>query len=697
MSDVKISGLPSSTGVTPASDYIPIVHNGTTEKITPDQLISGIGLATDSELAAGLGLKTNITDLAAITGAALIGFRQSSIGATVRTVDAKLKEEISVLDFGAVGDGVTDDTAAFNLFWQTIKASKVQIGPDSYVTIAGLIPKGTYYIGSSINWTNLNAYNLEISAYGAVLLGNVAGGNVIDMIGVLGSHIKGLTIVGGTSNTPKTAVLVGPIGTATCGINSFVDCKFIGYYTLTSFWNIGSETTEYTGCRFSNSYIGASSYSYIGDGVNRFGAASSYQTIRSPNVSVSFTANSFKQCSFRNWSTVNTGASVYLEYTNTWSFDKACYFLAFTNANLIIRLGTDSVTLGLSLKGLFESSLLTGLDYCVKFLVPTGESATCYDNDFDFTYPTPKTSVIKLEDIVGGTPGTLVFTGTVRIVNSSLGAITLFDAETMTYLGDLHCKAATTINIQNLSAFKGIIYTDTKTSIQGPTAGNNDSNIIIIDKNSGNLSFISNNPVFHCMSNAETSGSLVLSRALGQADRSSNISVSNSSTTANNNIQLQVHTGTVGNRYNTLTAKGDGHVYIGDIANSNIFNFQPDLTGSGSPALIVSGTATNSGLSFATKGSGDSFFSSGQGLYPSFLIQGVASSVNYIKATPSVSGAAASFECLSSVDANIDLQLIPKGTGNIKFGAYTATPGATTGYITIKDSAGNLRKLAVIA
>jgi len=42
MSDVKISGLPSSTGVTPASDYIPIVHNGTTEKITLDQLLNGL-------------------------------------------------------------------------------------------------------------------------------------------------------------------------------------------------------------------------------------------------------------------------------------------------------------------------------------------------------------------------------------------------------------------------------------------------------------------------------------------------------------------------------------------------------------------------------------------------------------------------------------------------------------------------------
>ena len=42
-------------------------------------------------------------------------FQQSVTGATVRTVDAKLKDTVSVKDFGAVGDGVADDTNAFNL------------------------------------------------------------------------------------------------------------------------------------------------------------------------------------------------------------------------------------------------------------------------------------------------------------------------------------------------------------------------------------------------------------------------------------------------------------------------------------------------------------------------------------------------------------------------------------------------------
>ena len=39
-------------------------------------------------------------------------FTQAGTGATARTVDSKLKDVVSVKDFGAVGDGVADDTAA---------------------------------------------------------------------------------------------------------------------------------------------------------------------------------------------------------------------------------------------------------------------------------------------------------------------------------------------------------------------------------------------------------------------------------------------------------------------------------------------------------------------------------------------------------------------------------------------------------
>jgi hypothetical protein len=65
---------------------------------------------------------------------------------TVRTVQAKLRETVSVKDFGAVGDGVTDDTAAI----------QAAIDENNGCTI--YFPNGTYAVGSTINIDSCACY-----------------------------------------------------------------------------------------------------------------------------------------------------------------------------------------------------------------------------------------------------------------------------------------------------------------------------------------------------------------------------------------------------------------------------------------------------------------------------------------------------------------------------------------------------------
>lgn len=60
----------------------------------------------------GICASTTLSALGASAGSVLIGFLGAGAGAAATTVQAKLRQTINVKDFGAVGDGVSDDTAA---------------------------------------------------------------------------------------------------------------------------------------------------------------------------------------------------------------------------------------------------------------------------------------------------------------------------------------------------------------------------------------------------------------------------------------------------------------------------------------------------------------------------------------------------------------------------------------------------------
>lgn len=83
-------------------------------------------------------------------GDALVGFRQSGPSGNLlysvgRTVHQKFQEMISVKDFGAVGDGVTDDTNAIN----NAIIAKASLGGGNV-----FVPIGTYNISSTIYLSN---------------------------------------------------------------------------------------------------------------------------------------------------------------------------------------------------------------------------------------------------------------------------------------------------------------------------------------------------------------------------------------------------------------------------------------------------------------------------------------------------------------------------------------------------------------
>lgn len=74
------------------------------------------------------------------TGASISQYLPAGTGAVATTVQSKLRESVSVKDFGAVGDGVTNDTAAI---LKAFTHASTQINPIVY------FPAGTYAVTSS--------------------------------------------------------------------------------------------------------------------------------------------------------------------------------------------------------------------------------------------------------------------------------------------------------------------------------------------------------------------------------------------------------------------------------------------------------------------------------------------------------------------------------------------------------------------
>jgi hypothetical protein len=93
MADVKISQLPAVTSPVASTDVLPVVQGGATKKASVAQL----------------------------------GFLPAGTSAVTRTIQDKLRDVVSVKDFGAVGNGVTDDTASVHAAFDYAKNNGVSV------------------------------------------------------------------------------------------------------------------------------------------------------------------------------------------------------------------------------------------------------------------------------------------------------------------------------------------------------------------------------------------------------------------------------------------------------------------------------------------------------------------------------------------------------------------------------------------
>lgn len=92
------------------------------------------------------------SDLAASSGSSLVGYAQAGLGATTQTVQSRLRKSIYVTDFGAVGNGVADDTTPFTLAIQqaaAIGGADVIVPPGKYLISPITLPSYVNLVGAT--------------------------------------------------------------------------------------------------------------------------------------------------------------------------------------------------------------------------------------------------------------------------------------------------------------------------------------------------------------------------------------------------------------------------------------------------------------------------------------------------------------------------------------------------------------------
>jgi hypothetical protein len=124
------------------------------------------------------------------------------------------------------------------------------------------------------------------------------------------------------------------------------------------------------------------------------------------------------------------------------------------------------------------------------------------------------------------------------------------------------------------------------------------------------------------------------------------------------------------------------------------------VTGSatgGRPNISAQGSDTNLGIGLTTKGTGRHVFfnnNSTTSIQFSVGLAGTGTAVNYLNANGTVATTSPELTA-EGTDTNLDIRFTPKGTGNVRFGTYTASILTPTGYVEIKDSGGTVRRLLV--
>ncbi len=205
--------------------------------------------------------------------------------------------------FGAVGDGVADDTDAFQnaLDYATTNLIPFLVNKDYKVRSINITDR--YLLGIKImGVTKSEQRRAKIIVYGADSVG-------LDISGTESITLENLCVVGDATEPPKCLLYAGrTINNPQSNGHIIRGCRFVGNVTIAYIYNYAGEMWTLYNTKITIPKESPAKYGFYGTAINTEGVVSPFRTLS--NGASPLTCTSFKSCSF---SSANGGVTVHIE------------------------------------------------------------------------------------------------------------------------------------------------------------------------------------------------------------------------------------------------------------------------------------------------------------------------------------------------------------------------------------------------
>lgn len=233
----RITDLTALSGANSANNDDLVIFDATaseTKRISRSQLAEGMQADVQVFSNKTIALANNI-----------VNYNQGGAGAVTRTVQSRLRDYVSVKDFGAVGDGVTNDTAAIQA---AIDAMTAAGGGTVYLPATGR--NAAYKVTSSLSLgigvqlCGAGPNNTRIQMVGNFDLIYMARSSVVSDLRIIADPaattayaaiVNGATAFGDSYNTVCRNLIIGGLNTA-LGDSSNAQHNIVGIQGGNSFW-----------------------------------------------------------------------------------------------------------------------------------------------------------------------------------------------------------------------------------------------------------------------------------------------------------------------------------------------------------------------------------------------------------------------------------------------------------------------------